>query len=105
MHGGDPIAGLEINKKIARLREELSDDEFWKRRVEQYFLNNDNKIVFVMQPSESFNEELAANERNRLEEQVSKLTTADREVILAQGLELARLQDTHQGIYVHSHQS
>ncbi|KAI9332297.1 Metalloenzyme, LuxS/M16 peptidase-like protein [Zopfochytrium polystomum] len=93
IHGGDPINALEVTKYIAQLREELRNPDFFSSRINKYFLNNTHKILFIMEPSETYTAELDAREKERLQKMVSGLTEGDKTRIYEEGIELKSMQE------------
>ncbi len=58
LHGGDPVAALDIDDLLAELRKDAEDPLFIPRLVKTLLLDNQHRVRFVMSPDK----ELAANE-------------------------------------------
>lgn len=58
LHGGDPVAALDIDDLLAELRADAEDPQFIPRLVKTLLLENQHRVRFVMSPDK----ELAANE-------------------------------------------
>lgn len=97
MLGSDPIALLQINRKLDRLRTELEDPQCLQKRIEKYLVNNPHQLVFTMLPSDTYQSELNEKESKRLAKLTGKLTDNDKKRIWDDGKHLARLQDSKQG--------
>eukprot|EP00158_Paraphelidium_tribonemae_P006696 Partr_v1_DN27937_c2_g1_i2_m11786 putative Presequence protease len=98
IHDSDPIAGLQINANIERLRKDLEAPTMFQDRIRKYLIENNNRLTFVMTPAEDYNEKLVAAENDMLAKRLATLTDADKKFIYEDGLELAKLQDQVQDI-------
>ncbi|TPX62967.1 hypothetical protein PhCBS80983_g00118 [Powellomyces hirtus] len=93
VHGGDPLEFLEVSKRIEQLRSAMTKPRYFETMIEKYFLNNKSRLVFVMEPDESYNSNLIANEKSRLAEKVQSLTESDKQRIYEEGVKLAESQE------------
>ncbi|KAI9011355.1 peptidase M16C associated-domain-containing protein [Gaertneriomyces semiglobifer] len=100
VHGGDPFEFMEVTKHINTLRQSLRQPGFFEAMIEKYFLANQKRVTFVMQPDEQYSEKLADQEQSRLRDKVAKLAQNDKEKILTDGIELAHLQSTKEDVSV-----
>ena len=99
IHDADPVESLHINRNIDRFRREMdADPEFFKKRIRRYFVENQNQLVYVMSPADDYNKGLKAEETDRLRRKTDSLTKKDLDDVYRSGLELAKLQDSEQGI-------
>ncbi|KAI8852167.1 Metalloenzyme, LuxS/M16 peptidase-like protein, partial [Chytridium lagenaria] len=93
VHGGDPIAAMEVTPNIKKLREALSTPGFFESRIKKYFLQNPHRLVFVMKPSESYSVQVEESEKKRLDEKVEKLSEEEKKRLHVEGIELLKLQE------------
>ncbi|KAJ3094970.1 Mitochondrial presequence protease [Phlyctochytrium planicorne] len=93
IHGGDPIASMEVTLNIKKLREALSQPGFFESRIQKYFLANPHRLVFIMKPSEEYAAQVELSEQKRLEEKVQALTADEKEKLFKDGIELVQLQE------------
>ncbi|KAJ3120662.1 Mitochondrial presequence protease [Nowakowskiella sp. JEL0407] len=99
-HGGDVLEAVEVTKYIDRLRKELAvpGNRFFQERIERHFVNNNNYLVFVMNPSDGYSQSLVDNEEKRLQKLISNLTEKDKSSIAADGVTLAKLQESKEDL-------
>lgn len=99
-HGGDPIAVLNLEPVLERLREEIKNPEFIKTLARDLLLNNPHRVTLTMTPDK----ELAARrddaEKRRLAQIKSTLNddAAKRIVELAKNLEERQEQKLDESI-------
>ncbi|KAI8621873.1 Metalloenzyme, LuxS/M16 peptidase-like protein [Chytriomyces sp. MP71] len=93
IHGGEPVDALEVTTFINRLREELKTPNFFESRIEKYFLNNPHQLTFMMTPSTTFTEEVAAEEKSRLEAKIGHLSPEELKEIAKDGVQLKKNQE------------
>lgn len=81
IHGGDPIAFLNIDPVLEELREKIKMPDFIKTRVRSLFLDNPHRVRLTMVPEEGLAAQRTAAEKARLgavraamsEEQVARV--------------------------------
>jgi len=66
LHGGDPVAMLDIDPLLAQLRENIQDPEFIKRLVREQLLDNPHRVRLVMSPDAQLNARRLEAEKERL---------------------------------------
>ncbi|TPX67666.1 hypothetical protein SpCBS45565_g03630 [Spizellomyces sp. 'palustris'] len=93
VHGGDPLEFLEVGKHIQQLRASLAKPKFFESMIEKYFLNNQHRMIFIMEPDERFSEELAETERKKLDEMVNNLSPTEKQKIFEDGVKLTQSQE------------
>ncbi len=93
-HGGAPLANLNIDANLQKLREALAQGSFLENRIKQYFLENPHRMLFTLTPDQT----LAAKETQRVEKELTalkrKLTQADLAKIASDADALKKLQET-----------
>jgi len=55
LHGGDPIALLDLEPVLEKLRERVKDPEYFKSLVRKLLLDNPHRVTLTMKPDEQFN--------------------------------------------------
>ncbi|KAF7732517.1 Mitochondrial presequence protease [Apophysomyces ossiformis] len=96
--GVDPIDQLEINKNIARLKQELAEGKFFESRIDKYLIANPHTLTYIMKPDASYATNLASEEHKRLTKKLDALTDADKSEIISQGEALMQSQNKTQDL-------
>ncbi|KAJ1674938.1 Mitochondrial presequence protease [Spiromyces aspiralis] len=91
-HGCNPIDLLELNKNIARLRDDIKHGNFFERMVDKYFVESKHQLNYTMVPDSEYHKRLDEDEQRRLEEKLSVLTPADIKTIYSKTEQLAKEQ-------------
>ena len=92
-HDSDPMALLHFNKRMDKLRKHLeSDPDYLKKKIKEYFVDNQHRLLLVMNPSESYLEEMKNKEKELLSSKVSKLTDDSRAKLYEEGIQLLQEQ-------------
>ncbi|QKQ27542.1 insulinase family protein [Candidatus Reidiella endopervernicosa] len=65
LHGADPVAAIDIDPILTRLREQIKDPEFIKSEV-RALLDNQHRVRLVMAPDTELSSKRAAAEAERL---------------------------------------
>jgi presequence protease len=99
-HGGDPIAVLNLEPVIERLREEIKNPEFIKTLARDLLLNNPHRVTLTMTPDKELAARRDAAEKQRLAQIKSKLNADDAQYIvqLANDLEARQEQKLDESI-------
>ncbi|MBF0460998.1 MAG: insulinase family protein [Magnetococcales bacterium] len=66
LHGGDPIAALDLDALLDQLREEIKDPAFIKNLARTWLLDNPHRVRLVMTPDPHLNARRAEEEASRL---------------------------------------
>lgn len=81
IHGSNPISFLLFNEHLERFKRELKNGKFFEKMIESLLLNNPHRLTLIMNPSSTYNQVLAQNEKQYLQSIQEKLTTQDIENI------------------------
>jgi len=84
IHGGDPVAFLEIDPVLTRLRQDSQQRDFIPNLVRRWLLNNPHCVRLVMAPDAQLASSLVAAEMAQLEATKASLTEAEKVQIIAQ---------------------
>lgn len=93
LQGGDPMAMLDLDPVIERLRAEIRDDRFIRRLVQEQLLDNPHRVRVTMVPDTEMSARLAARERERLDRIRAGMTEADVRRVIDLTLELKKRQE------------
>ncbi|RKP38289.1 presequence protease [Dimargaris cristalligena] len=97
-HGSNPIDLMEIDNRVARLRNELQDGQFFQSLVTKHLLENPRKLVYTMEPDADFQASWNRGESERLAAVVASLTPAQEANIQKRGETLLAAQDAEQDL-------
>jgi Zn-dependent M16 (insulinase) family peptidase len=83
VHRGDPIALLDIDPALERLREQIKDRAFIPQLVRRWLLDNPHRVRLTLRPDAELAARRDAAEAARLEQIRAGLSEADRQAIIA----------------------
>ncbi len=92
IHRGDPVALLNLDASLERLRAEIEDPAFVKRLVRQWLLDNPHRVRLTLRPDTGLSKRRDAEERQRLAALAAGLSAASRGEIIARAESLAARQ-------------
>ncbi|MDG4597902.1 MAG: insulinase family protein [Candidatus Contendobacter sp.] len=92
IHGGDPVAALDSDPLLERLRTESRTPDFIPNLARQLLLGNPHRVRLSMAPDSALAAKQAATERERLAAIRATLTDADQARIVEQARTLAERQ-------------
>lgn len=95
IHRGDPIAVLNLDPVLERLRAEIRDPDFIKRQVRALLLDNPHRVRLTMKPDAELSARRAAAEAARLDAVRAALSTEEQRHIVARAAELQQRQASH----------
>lgn len=93
MHGGDPIALLDVDSALSELEKEIKNPDFIPQLVQQWLLDNPHRITLTMVPDTELSSLKEAAEKARLEDIQNRLTDQEKQQIVDQALALAERQE------------
>ncbi|MDX1692666.1 MAG: insulinase family protein [Ketobacteraceae bacterium] len=82
IHRGDPIALLNLDPVLEKLRQDIRDPDFIKTLIRTELLENRHRIRLVMVPDENLESEKDARVREHLDEVKSNLSEQDAQAIV-----------------------
>ncbi|WP_407275347.1 insulinase family protein [Halothiobacillus sp. DCM-1] len=92
IHEGDPIAALDLEPALARLRAKAADPAFIPGLVQRLLLDNPHRVRVVLAPDTGLTAEKIAAERARLDAMQAALNPEQAQKIVAQAAALAARQ-------------
>jgi presequence protease len=92
-HYGDPVAMLNVDVALNKLRAAIEDPDFIKQQVRKLLLDNTHRVRLSLVPDAEMNARKEAAEAQRLEAIKAKLTDAQKATIIAQAAALAARQE------------
>ncbi len=81
-HYGDPVALLNLDPALERLRNKASQQGFIQDAVNRLLLNNQHRVLYTLKPSSTLNAEKAEQEVQRLASLQASLTDEDADKII-----------------------
>jgi Zn-dependent M16 (insulinase) family peptidase len=93
MHGGDPIAALDLDAVIEALRAQALDPAFVPGLARRWLLDNPHRVRVVMTPDPELNARQSETMRERLAERRAALSASELERIVAENAALAARQE------------
>ncbi len=92
VHGADPVAALDLDSILNRLRVRVQDPEFIKALVRRLLLDNPHRVCLTMQPDPGLAAEREAAERARLAGLKQALDAKAQQQVVAQAQQLVERQ-------------
>ncbi len=92
-HRGDPVALLNIDASLERLREEIKDPDFIKKLVREWLLDNPHRVRLSLVPDAQMNARKEAAEKLRLAKIQAALSEEEKQAIVKQSLALEARQN------------
>ena len=94
-HYGDPVALLNLDPALERLRAKASSPGFISDAVRQLLLTNTHRVRYTLKPSSTLNAEKADKEKARLESERANMSDADIQALKdkAEALETRQAQE------------
>lgn len=82
LHGGDPVALLDLEPVIAKLREKIKNPDYFKSLVKKLLLENTHRVTLSLKPDTAFDDIRQKLLKRQLEEIKSGLTESDKQKIV-----------------------
>ncbi|MBK8050570.1 MAG: insulinase family protein [Anaerolineales bacterium] len=94
LHGQDPIGPLRYETPLAAVKQRLAaDPKFLPTLIRTYLLENQHRATVTLEPDPTYNQQLEADERARLDAAQAAMTPAKLQQVVDEGLELKRRQE------------
>ncbi len=96
LYDADPLVVLNFPQGIAEVRERWeSDPELFQRAIRRWFLDNPHRVLSIVEPSPTFEEEAENDFRKEMTDLKAKLSEEQREGIHTEASHLKELQAQH----------
>ncbi|MGC9386059.1 MAG: insulinase family protein [Hydrogenovibrio sp.] len=93
MHEGDPIALLDTDAALERLRVEAADAQFIPNLIQSWILDNPHRVRLTLKPDDQLSSEQDASEKAKLKQIQDALSNAEKQAIVARSLALKARQE------------
>jgi len=95
LYGNDPLAVLAFEKPLEEIKTRWRKTPgFFESQIQRFFLDNTHRTTLVLEPDPHLREKVLVEEKRKLEEVRSKMTTDQLEKIVQKTRELRRIQET-----------
>lgn len=94
-HGGDPVAVLNLDPVLERLRNDIQDPEFIKRLVREWLLDNTHRVRLTLKPDSELSARRERSEIERLQRIKAAMDQEDKRRVVEQAANLAARQRQH----------
>ncbi len=94
LHGGDPVAALEIDDLLAQVRKDAEDPQFIPRLIKELLLDNPHRIRLTMAPDPELTTKEEAAEAAQLKALDASIDDAERQRIARLAAELEERQSS-----------
>lgn len=98
IHGGDPLATLDFEDNLKRLRQELEQGPFFENLIRTVLLNNSHRVTLCLKPDTELGPKQEEATRALLDEIDEKLDEADRQRLVDQALALKKSQEEEEDL-------
>lgn len=92
VHDGDPVAQLDLDPAIERLREAIRDPEFIKGVVREWLLDNPHRVRLALKPDSQLGKRREQAQARTLAALRERLTDGERQAIIERARELGERQ-------------
>ena len=93
IHGGDPVAVLNLDPVLEKLREDIKDPGFIKSLVQNLLINNQHRVRLTMKPDTGLSQRKDEIETQRLADMKAQLSDEQKQQIIDQAKQLEERQN------------
>lgn len=98
IHEGDPVAAIDVDQDLERLRREIDAGGFLEQKLRQYFLDNPHRVLFTLAPDQEMESRQDLEVRAELNRIMETLSDDEIEAIKADTRKLEELQDSKEDL-------
>lgn len=81
-HGGDPVAVLNLDPALEKLRQDVQDPKFIPQLIQQYFIDNPHRVRLVMKPDSELASKRELHEELKLQALKEQLSEEKKQEII-----------------------
>jgi len=100
IHEGDPVACINIDQDLDRLKKEIAQGRFLEEKLQTYFIDNPHRVLFTLEPDPELEAVTQEKTRRELAKIYSQLSQKDMEKIKNDADMLAQLQEKQEDLSV-----
>ncbi|MEX1197288.1 MAG: insulinase family protein [Pseudohongiellaceae bacterium] len=93
VHGGDPLALLDIDPVLEQLREDIRDPQFIPGLIREWLLDNTHRVTLTLQPDAGMAARATQAEQQRLQRIQSQLDDGEKQQIVERARALKERQE------------
>jgi len=99
-HRGDPIALLNLDPVLEKLREEIKQPDFVQSQVKQWLLDNPHRVRITLRPDAQLAERRNAAEQAQLDRIAASMSDEEKQQVIerSQALEARQMQEDDESI-------
>ncbi len=94
LHGGDPVALLDLEPVLVSLREKVKDPDYFKSLVKKLLLDNPHRVTLTMRPDTQYEAVRTKQLEQELEARKQALSDEEKARIVSQSKALKQRQQT-----------
>lgn len=100
IHDGDPLSCINIDQDLKRLKDEIANGPFLESKLNQYFLENPHRVLFILEPDTGLEQKKVEETQTELAQKLKGLTPEDISRINSDAKALEALQETQEDLSV-----
>ncbi|MCF8113582.1 MAG: insulinase family protein, partial [Desulfotignum sp.] len=100
IHEGDPVACINIDQDLDRLRQALAKGRFLEEKLQTWFIDNPHRVLFTLAPDPDLEAAAEAKTREELKKIFKGLSQKDLEKIKQEAQKLEQLQEQQEDLSV-----
>ncbi|MCF6249233.1 MAG: AMP-binding protein, partial [Desulfobacula sp.] len=93
IHDGDPVACINLDNDLNRLKEEIQKGPFLEKKLKQYLIDNPHRVLFTLEPDETLETKAIEDTKAELKTRLEKMTDQDLDQIKKDAKTLEELQE------------
>jgi Zn-dependent M16 (insulinase) family peptidase len=93
IHGGDPLAALNFEENLNKLRQQLEQGPFFENLIRERLLDNPHRVTLLLKPDTDLGPQQDAETRAELDRIAQQMSSADKQLLVDQALALKQAQE------------
>ncbi|MDX1451152.1 MAG: peptidase M16, partial [Oleiphilaceae bacterium] len=94
LHGGDPVALLDLEPVLVKLRERVEDPDYIKQLVRKLLIDNPHRVTLTLKPDQNYEAQRSAAVKAELARKRAELSDEDKQRIVEQAKLLKARQES-----------
>jgi len=100
IHDGDPVACINIDADLDKLKKNIKKGGFLENKLRQYFLENPHRVLFTLEPDTGLEQKEIEETKKELKNLLKQMTQQDLEQIRKDAKTLEALQEKEENVSV-----
>ncbi len=93
IHGGDPLAALNFEENLNKLKQELDRGPFFENLIRRWLLSNPHRVCLLLKPDTALGPQQDAAVRSELDRIAQQLSDSNKQQLVEQALALKNAQE------------